>query len=206
MNRAMTCTSGRTVPGELMLMVGDGLSGHGFHVEYPDDPESRHLTITNVPAVLKCDLYVEDTGDIQWEYPVPDNGSPDPKRVADIATALLTGEARPHEWTGRGEAVNGITFKGIVGLELKARGFNVELEVLRDDNFFDATTEIVITGAWAGGESQVIVNDDGAVTWINDYWPDYAVIRWEPQFSGWLGEKETVAREIVDTVRRAVSV
>jgi hypothetical protein len=206
MSKANVWTEEPTVPGELMSLVADGLSAHGFRVEYPDHPESMLLTIANGSAVLKCELFVEDTGDIQWEYPAPGNGSPDPRRIADIATALLTGEAGSHEWTGRGDSATNITLKGIVGLELKARGFNVELDIFRDDDHFAVSAEIVVTAARAGGQSQVSVNDSGAITWINDYWPDYAVeAQQEPQFTAWLGRKETIARDIVDTVRRAVN-
>ena len=95
MSKADVCAEERTVPGELMSLVAEGLTAHGFRVEYPDHPESRLLTIANVSAVLKCELSVQDTGDTQWEYPAPDNGDPDPRRIADIATALLTGKAGP---------------------------------------------------------------------------------------------------------------
>jgi hypothetical protein len=201
------CTEESAVPGDLMVMVGGGLSSHGFHVEYPDDPESRLLTITRASAALRCELSVEDTGDVQWDYPAPDNGDPDPRRIADIATALLAGEIGPRGWTGRGDSATTITLKGIVGLELRARGLTVELDVFRDDECLAVSAEIVVTAAHAGSRSQVSVDDSGAITWISDYWPDYAVeAQREPHCAARLGGKEAIAGDIVDTVTRAVSI
>ena len=199
MNEASTCVDERTIPGELMSMVAAGLEALGFRVEFPDDPDGRELAITNVPGVPPCRLLVDDNGNAEWEYPAPEDGNPDPKRVADIVTTLLMGETGSSVHVAHGHHSPSLTFKGIVGLELRERGFNVALAVYRDDAYFNATAEIVVSAPDGDTESEVSVADDGAITWTNDYWHECVV-------AGRLSGKEAVARDIVDTVSRAAGV
>jgi hypothetical protein len=199
MNKAGTCVDERTIPGELMSMVAAGLGALGFRVAFPDNPDERALTIANVPDVPACRLLVDDNGNVEWDYPAPEDGNPDPQRVADVVTMLLTGEAGPTERRAHGRRSPGLTFKGIVGLELRERGLNVELAVYKDDAYFNAIAEIVVSVPDGGTESEVSVADDGAVTWTNDYWHECFV-------AGRLSGKEAIARDIVDAVSRAVSV
>jgi hypothetical protein len=191
MNEVGTCADERAVPGELMTMVAGGLSGQGFHVALPDSPDERELTITNIPGVRSCRLYVGDRGDVEWDYPAPEGQKPDPKRIADVVTAVLSGDTGPHERLGRGSDNASITFKGIVGLELKARGFTVGLDVHEDYFAFTVTADIYVIPPGSCGLPMAYVNDDGVVTWINEY--DHG-----------LSGEEAIARDIVDTVTRAV--
>jgi hypothetical protein len=197
MKEASTCADERTAPGELMSMVAGGLHGHGFHIVLPGDPDGRALTITNVPGSPPSRLLVDDNGNVEWDYPAPEGGSPDPKRVADIVAMLLTGETGLGKRMARGRRSPSLTFKGIVGLELRERGFNVELAVYRDDAYFSALAEIVVSVPDGDTESEVRVADDGAITWTNDYWHECVV-------AGRPSGKEAVARDIVDAVSRAV--
>jgi hypothetical protein len=48
-----------------------------------------------------------------------------------MAACLLTGELAGVEWEERAGRTGNLTFKGIVGQELKAKGFEVEMEVLQ---------------------------------------------------------------------------
>jgi hypothetical protein len=65
----------------------------------------------------------------------PDDADPD--LTADPATALLTGRTGPQPRLGSGHQRENVTFKGIVGLELKARGLEVEPAVYCDETAFD---------------------------------------------------------------------
>jgi len=197
MNEASTCVDERTIPGELMSMVGAYLSTLGFHVAFPDDPDGRSLTITKAPGV-SCRLSVDDNGSIEWDYPAPEDGSPDPKRITDIVTVLLTGKSSPSARMAHGYRSPSLTFKGIVGLELRERGFNVELAVYKDDACFSVLAEIVVSMPGGDTEPVVSVADDGSIMWTNDYWRECAA-------TGRLSGKEAVARDIVDTVSRAFS-
>jgi hypothetical protein len=187
-------------------MVADGLSRQGFRVTLPDDPDDRELTIANLPGIRSCRLHVGDGGDVEWDYPTPEGREPDPKRVADIVTAVLTGDAGPHERLSNSEGTARITFKGIVGLELKTRGFTVGLDVYEDYVAFTVAADIFVTPTGTRGASLVRVNDDGVVMWMNDYWPRHGTSGCEPPYDHRLSGKDTIAREIVETVTRAVRV
>jgi len=106
---------------------------------------------------------------------------------------------------GTGYDLPDITFKGIVGLELKARGLDVGLEVYEDEDYYAAVAEIVVTSPESEEIARVRVTDDGGVTWERDYWPEAAVITWEPDYSGWIADPGSVAGAIVATITRAIS-
>jgi hypothetical protein len=200
MSEVSTCVfDERTIPGELMSMVADGLHGCGFHVVLPSDSEGRALAIAKVPGTPPSRLLVDDSGNVEWDYPAPEDGNPDPRRVADVVAALLMGETGPSERMARGYRSPSLTFKGIVGLELRERGFRVELAVYKDDTYFNALAEIVVSVPEGDAESEVCVADDGAITWTNDYWHECVV-------AGRLSGKEAIARDIIDTMNRALSV
>jgi hypothetical protein len=176
-------------PGELIAAVADGLSSHGFHVALPDGPEGRELTITNVPDVSYWRLRVGDDGHVEWDYPAPEIGEPDSKRVADIVITMLTGNAGPHERLGGACNNPTITFKGIVGLEFKERGFSVLLDVIEDYADFTVTAEIYVTRTGSNVVPAVYVNGGGEITWINEY-----ALR---------DGTEAIVRDIVETITRA---
>ena len=129
----------------------------------------------------------------------------DPKQVADMAATLLTGQVRDYPRLGDGYGHETVTFKGIVGLELKARGFDVGLEVYEDEDYFDARAEIVVTSPDSGGEATVHVTDDGSLTWTRDYWAEAATVIWEPHFCGRISDLEKVAGAVVATITAAMS-
>jgi hypothetical protein len=107
----------------------------------------------------------------------------DPQLTADLATALLTGNAGHYPRPAGGYRREGITFRGIVGRELKARGLDVGLEVYADEDYFDAHAEIIVTNHGSQDDAQVRVTDEGCLTWTRDY---CAMIVFEPDFCGWV--------------------
>jgi hypothetical protein len=162
-----TCLAGRTVPGELLRLVADGLAGAGLDVRPPADADGCRLDIA-VPGA-RCTLAIGDGGSAEWEYWPWSADDADPGLTADLATVLLTGRSGPQPRLGAGYQRENVTFKGIVGLELKARGLDVELAVYCDETAFDVFAEIIATVPGAGGPGgQVCVADDGGLTWTRD--------------------------------------
>jgi len=129
-----TLDANRTKPGELMRLVAEGLTANGFDVRPPEYEGGCRLSIGCQGA--RCAVSVSDWGDVEWEWRPWASGKADPKQTADVATALLTGRAQDYPRRGNGYGRDGLTFKGIVGLELKARGFGVELEVYEDEEAY----------------------------------------------------------------------
>jgi hypothetical protein len=199
MNMAGICAADRVQPGELLRLVFDGLTASGL------DPlrASDRLLLTECPHA-RCALTVSDCGLAEWEYcPLP-GFQPDPKQVADLATALLTGQGRQFPRLGSGYGMQGLTLKGVVGLELKARGLDVDLEIYVDRAHFDARSLIVATSPVAADPATVQVSDDGCVTWMCDYWDDPAVPAWDPG-GGLVPGPSEVAAAVVATVTAAMA-
>jgi hypothetical protein len=121
----------RAAPGEPPRLVMDIMARSGFDVRRPEREEGR-MTIACPGA--RCSLPVSDQGCAVWEYCPWPPGRRDRGLTADLATALLTG--RPGPYPRQARRHEDITLKGIVGLELKTRGPDVDLAVLgggRDD-------------------------------------------------------------------------
>jgi hypothetical protein len=112
---------------------------------------------------------------------------------------------RDYPRLGDGYGHDTVTFKGVVGLELKARGFDVGLEVYEDEDYFDARAEIVITSPDLGDGAPVHVTDDGSITWTRDYWAEAATVIWEPDFCGQIADPQKVAAAVVATITAAMS-
>jgi hypothetical protein len=202
-NNACGGVAGRTKPGELMRLVAEGLTASGFDVRLPEYEGGCQLTI-GCPGA-RCSVSVSDWGDVTWECCPPAGAGTDPKRVADVATVLLTGQVADYPRRGSGYGRSGLTFKGVVGLELRARGFDVALEVYQDQDFFDVQGEIVVTSPGAGQDAAVHVADDGAITWRRDYRAQATTVVWEPDFCGWIADPAKVAGTVVATITRAMS-
>ncbi len=200
---SVTDAANRTRPGELMRLVAGGLAANGFDVRPPDYEDGCRMTIGCQGA--RCAVSVSDWGDVEWECCPWASDEADPKQIADVATVLLTGRAQDNPRRGNGYGREGLTFKGIVGLELRARGFDVDLEVYEDEDYFDARAEIVVTNPGSGKDAAVHVADDGSVTWLRDYWAEAATIIWEPEFCGWFDDPAKVAGAAVETITRAMS-
>jgi hypothetical protein len=193
----------RTEPGELLRLVAEGLTANGFDVRPPKHEGGCRMAIGC--ETVRCAVAVSDWGDVEWECWPQAGYEADPKQVADMAATLLTGHARDYPRLGNGYGHDTVTFKGVVGLELKARGFDVGLEVYEDEDYFDALAEIVITSADPGDGATVHVTDDGSITWTRDYWAEAATVIWEQDFCGQIADPEKVAAAVVATITAAMS-
>jgi hypothetical protein len=190
-------------PEELLRMVADGLTGAGLDVRPPADGEGR-LVIAWPGA--QCTLAVGDCGSAEWEYWPWSADDADPDLAADLATVLLTGRAGPQPRLGSGHQRENVTFKGIVGLELKARGLDVELAVYCDETAFDTFAEIIATVPGQGDDGgQVCVTDEGALTWTRDYWAETAAIASGPGLCSQAADPASIAGSVVEAVTRAMS-
>ena len=198
-----TCLADRTAPGELLRLVADGLAGAGLDVRPPADEDGCRLDIAMPGA--RCTLAVGEGGSAEWEYCPRSPQDADPDLAADLATALLTGCSGPQPRLGSGHQLENVTFKGIVGLELKARGLDVELAVYCDETAFDTFAEIIATVPGQGDDGgQVCVTDEGGLTWTRDYLAETAVVS-VPELYGQAADPASVASSVVEAVMRAMS-
>jgi hypothetical protein len=195
--------AGHAEPGDLIRLVADGLAGCGLEVSLSDPEGAARLDITCEAG--QCRLSVNDWAYAELDYSPRSRDQADPQLTADLATALLTGRAGPYPRLPGGYLRDGITFKGIVGVELKARGLDVGLEVYEDENYFDVNAEIVITVPGSQDGTKVWVTDEGCLTWTRDYWGQTATIVFEPEFCGWITNPADVAATVVATTTQAIS-
>jgi hypothetical protein len=198
-----TTLADRAAPGELLRLLADGLTGAGLDVRPPADGEGR-LDIA-LPGA-RCTLAVGECGSAEWEYCPWSPQDADPDLTADLATVLLTGRAGPQPRLGSGYQFENVTFKGIVGLELKARGLDVELAVYCDETAFDTFAEIIATVPGPGDVGgQVCVTDEGGLTWTRDYLAEAAAMVSPPEPCGQAADPASVAGAVVEAVTRAMS-
>jgi hypothetical protein len=186
--------------GGLASLTAASLTTAGLQVTGPD--ADGRLVIAC--RAVQCELTVSDSADAELFWTPFAAEAADPHRVADLAAALLSGQAgaRHPDTVSSGD----ITFKGIVGMDLRAAGFKVQLNAYTDDYYYDVTADITVTDPRAGNTGAVYVADDGGLTWHRDYWEDHAATEWEPAFRTWLPDPSAVARAIADDVSRALSV
>lgn len=195
-----TATRTTTKPGELARLTAAILADAGFRVTTPDpgDAGGRRLFIWSPTGPYS--LTVDDDASAELE-----GDHDDPHHAADVAAALLS--PAPSAARHPDAIANaGITFKGIAGMDLKAKGFNVALDVHIDDYYYDVSGDIIVTGPDADTDADagiVYVDDAGGLTWCRDYWPAHAGTgEREPQFR--LPDPSAVARDIADDVSRAL--
>jgi hypothetical protein len=190
-------------PGGLASLTAASLTGAGHTVTgldaAPDDGGGR-LVIASRDA--RCALVVSDSADAELHWLPFAAGAADPHRVADFAAVLLAGRPAARHPVAAGRD---ISFKGIVGMDLRAAGFTVELNVYPDEFYFDVAAEIAVTDPRAGDSGTVYASDDGGLTWHRDFWDEYAETAWQPEFRAWLPDPSAVARAIAGTVSRALS-
>jgi hypothetical protein len=202
-NSSCGLAADRTRPGELLRLVTDGLADSGLQVRPPERDGSCRLIIACTGA--RCTLAVNELGDAEWDYCPGSGDNADAKQLADVATALLTGRADGFPRLGHGYDREDITLKGIVGLELKARGLDVDLAVYPDEDYFDAHAEIVVTRPGSEEGAKVFVTDQGCLTWMRDYWDEAAASVSELGFGGSITDPAVIAVPVVESVTRAMS-
>jgi hypothetical protein len=194
--------AGDMLPGHLMRLVADELRARGFGVHLPAWEEERRMSVERWGG--RCDLSVGGFGLVEWECIPWASNEADPMLVADIAAYLLTGKDEDYPCQGGGDNAHGMSFKGIAGNELRARGFDVGLEVYEDTDRFEVFAEIVVTNPVIHPNASVRISDDGGISWECDYPYEVAVIAGTQEYLDVLADPGGLADSIVSTIARAV--
>jgi hypothetical protein len=197
-----TVRTGYAQPGELMRLVAGGLAGNGHEVALPRFDDGRRLSVTSPAA--RCALAVEDCGSVVLDWNPVVGSAVDPLVLANVASALLTGQAGPSQWQGHDSSRADLTLKGKVGQELQARGLPVTLEVYTDEVAFEASAAILATAPQASLDAEVRVTDDGWLCWEGDYGVEEAAVCWE-EGTTWITDPGKVAAGIVAAINLALS-
>jgi hypothetical protein len=200
---ATDAASGEMPPGGLMRLVADGLKARGFGVHLPSWEDERRISVERWGGC--CDLSVDDFGLVEWECVPWVSDEADPRRTADIATFLLTGRDEIYPFPGGGYDPRGMSFKGIVGNELRARGFDVGLEVYEDNDNFEVSTEILAANPVIHPNADVRISGNGEITWECDYPYEVRAITDTPAYFAVLANPGGLADSIAGTVSRAIS-
>ncbi len=188
------------VAGGLLAMVAGELPGHGVEVR----PAGLGSLAVTVPGGAGSVLTVSESASVEWECRVPGGAADAAVILADLAACLLGGgDSDPGPPGGPG--AGGLSLKGRAGLGLRRRGLAAALAVYEDDEMLEVAGEVVVTCPAARNHAQVRISDDGALVWERDFWPDYAAITWEPDYSWDLGPRAgELACVIAGTVAPAI--
>jgi hypothetical protein len=152
--------------GKAMRAVAEKLAARGFDVRGPDCEDGRSLTVTGLHDTM-CEVTVEDSGLVAWEYRPGDSADPD--KVAARVMRLLT-NGRPAVPARRQDRPEPRTaLKGLVGRKLETRGLAVCLEVYEDRVAYEVAAEISVTNPDCPERGRVHVTDDGALMWECGY-------------------------------------
>lgn len=170
---------GPAAPGTLQRLVVDLIAEEGISVR----SDGYGLTLNPGPGPWpkrQADtdywfLSVDDDAQVRLKFaPGTDAGS-DPRRIADIATALLTGVPG----TGRDDSASSAAgLKEAAGLLLRARGFRVELNTYVDDTTLSLGSDVSATTAdtprWDPDISgAAFIADNGSIDFARPFWnPD----------------------------------
>ncbi|HUZ53349.1 MAG TPA: hypothetical protein VMU94_12585 [Streptosporangiaceae bacterium] len=113
-----------------------------------------------------CDITVEDSGFVIWEYRPGDSADPD--KVAARVMRLLT-DGRPPFPARQDRPEPRTALKGLVGRRLEAQGMAVCLEVYEDQVAYEVAAEISVTNPDCPERGRVHVTDEGALMWECGY-------------------------------------
>lgn len=193
----------RKMPGALMRLVADGLKERGFDVHLPQHEDERRLSIERWGG--RCDLSVHDLGLVEWECTPWASKEPDPKLVADIAAFLLAGKTNEPLVRKNDDRQRGTSFMGIVGHELRARGFDASLDVCEDNASFEFWADILVKNPTIRTDAIIRIGEDGAIFWESDYPHEIAEITDSPTYFAVLENYRELSGSIVTAIAHAVA-
>jgi hypothetical protein len=191
------------MPGALMRLVADGLKERGFDVQLPQYEDERRFSVERWGG--RCDLSVHDLGLVQWECTPWASKDPDPKLLADIAEFLLAGKITEVLARKSDDKLRGTSFMGTVGYELRARGFDVCLDVCEDNTLLEVWADILVKNPTARTDAIIRVSEDGAISWESDYPYEIAEITDSPTYFAVLENCRELADSIVTAIAHAVA-
>jgi hypothetical protein len=196
----MAAASGPSRPGGLLDLVTSGLAARGLDVRAPDGEADLVIGCHDARSFL----WVAEPGHAEWDWFPPEGQAPDPKQVADMVTVLMSDGDPDLSRRGLGYGHPGITLKGVVGMELEARGLDVRLGIYQDDRHYDVEAEVVVTSRASRHAGTVYVTEDCALTWTRDYWVGDDTP--EADSLEWIANPVQVADAIVASIVQAMSV
>jgi len=206
MTRATATSSaqaGQPPAPHLAPLVAATLTAAGFRVTGPDpgDPAAGELAIHCPQA--RCLLTISPWGTAELDWTPDATPATDPHHVSDLAAALLAGPPRPRHPDAK--PASDITFKGIVGMDMRAAGYTVTLDVHPDDYYYDVAAEITVTNPRAPAAGIIHVTDETGLTWHRDYWEAQAAGTRNPGDRTWLPDPAATAQAIAATITRALT-
>ncbi|HEX7662049.1 MAG TPA: hypothetical protein VF444_21495 [Pseudonocardiaceae bacterium] len=175
--------------GKLAHLTAECLASKGLRVSELDSSEPHGATLVIPLRGARCRLFVTDDADVELDWTPLDADTKDPLRVADHVAGLLSADPAVRD-PNAATPSSSIHFKGVVGRDLEARGFHVELNIYRDEAFFDVTVDIEVTEFDGAETGKAYVDDDGSFIWLADFWDEDVPV---PE----------MARAIAGTVARA---
>lgn len=198
----MNAVAQSPVPGELMRLVADGLEARNYRCEYSPGGESGWISACCAGA--RCYLLVCDDGLAEWEFVPCAASAADPELTAGVAVFLLTGKDGGCP-PGNRCRTRGLSFKGIAGTELRARGFHVSLEVYEDRGAFTVESEILVTSPAGDSDASVRITDEGGIFWECGHACAVTAVPGMPEYGAVVADPAGLADSIVRTVTHAVS-
>lgn len=168
-------------PGELRRLTADRLSAAGIAVQRRGE-EYLVLGRARRPRSRKREresrwgnwlLSVADEAMATVDFVPWAGADSDPHWLADIAAAFLTGEAGTGQRCLDNASVKVIGVMGVCGLDLRQRGFSVDLNTYVSDDCLEVSADISVTAPGAPGAT-VWVGPGGSMMWERDYWPECA--------------------------------
>jgi len=202
-------------PGALSRLTAACIRDGGIPVTEDDesliilDPEPRpgpkeKPSPARAPRAGEWEITVDDHAQVTLcFYPRPGKAS-DPLWIADIATALLTGTP-PGEHRSGPIPSRAMGLKAAAGLDLRARGFLVQLNTYPDEEELQLASDV---SAHAGDESGnarlVYIADNGNVTFERWSWQDHVATGRRPRSPSRLSDPSATARTIANTIIAAV--
>lgn len=203
------------VPGELLKLVGEYLAEKEVPVRLDGDqllvaPAARPRSKKQAreTRAARCTLSIDDDATARLHFFPWAAETTDGHWLADVAAALLTGTAgtgQRHPDTAS-PAVTSV--KATAGMDLRHRGFKVELNTYEDDYYLDVASDIAATAPGSRGMTSargvVYLSDNGTACWERCYWYEHAVTGPGPELRSWLPDPSAVARAVAGTVTAAV--
>jgi hypothetical protein len=151
-----------TGPDKPIDTVAERLAKHGLMVKFPEYEDSRLIKITDGMGA-HCEMTISDDYDVACELAHPRNAGP--AQIAPVVGRMLSVD---YSDPGRYSVLHQeMTLVGAVGREMKARGLDVVMEVIRDDEIYRVSADLIITNSDKPGRGSVHV-DDGWVYWECD--------------------------------------
>jgi hypothetical protein len=189
-----------------MRLVGGGLEVRGFDIRYPDGarfpgPDAGYCLKFGGLTGMRCWVCVTDEGLVEWEWVPAGTQNADPWQVGNLVASMLAG--RSVDCAREVRLPPDISLKGAVGHHLKASGLDVSLNVYADDDRYETVSDIAVTDPSPHSDWTVYVTDNGAVSWLHDFWPDSTVP--PPDSDPAQEDVERIAKTIVDAIALAVS-